>query len=301
MDSGDLKIFQAVAEEGSITKAANRLNYVQSNVTARIQQLEAELQTTLFYRHSRGMILTPTGKTLLEYAVKIRHLLDEAQKAVQDSPIPRGTLSIGALETTAAVRLPVILSAFHRQYPEVELSLVTGPTELLVGEVLQYKLDGAFVSGPIEHPDLQQTTIFDEELVLVSEAEENEFETAKRKNLLIFPKGCSYRAKLEQWLMADGILPLKKMEFSTLEAILGGVAAGLGVSLLPKSLINKLEMDGAVRSFPIPAVFGKVKTVFVHRQDLLVTVAFQKFVELIREKNALHSHQELFRVRQGRE
>ncbi len=282
MDSGDLKIFQAVAEEGSITKAANRLNYVQSNVTARIQQLEAELQTILFYRHSRGMILTPTGKTLLEYAVKIRHLLDEAHKAVHDSPIPKGSLSIGSLETTAAVRLPAILASYHKQYPEVELSLLTGPTEQLVEQVLRYELDGAFVSGPIEHPELQQERVFEEELVLVSEAAETDFETARRKSVLVFRKGCSYRGKLEEWLIAEGIFPVKSMEFGTLEAILGGIAAGLGVSLLPKSLINKLEVEGTVRSYPIPAVFGKATTVFVHRRDLLVTTAFQKFIEFLK-------------------
>lgn len=69
MESSELRIFRAVAQAGSITKAAQALGYVQSNVTARIQQLESDLNTQLFYRQ-RGMILTPTGEKLLAYAEK---------------------------------------------------------------------------------------------------------------------------------------------------------------------------------------------------------------------------------------
>lgn len=158
----------------------------------------------------KHLIFSGSSKTLLEYAVKISHLLDEAQKAVQDSPIPKGSLSIGSLETTSAVRLPAILAAYHKQYPEVELSLLTGSTEQLVEQVLRYELDGAFVSGPLEHPDLQQERVFEEELVLVAEAAETDFETARRKNVLVFRKGCSYRGKLEEWLLAEGHLPGQK-------------------------------------------------------------------------------------------
>ncbi|WP_036704760.1 LysR family transcriptional regulator, partial [Paenibacillus graminis] len=95
MDIGLLKVFQAAAEEGSISKAAQRLNYVQSNVTARIQQLEQELKTPLFYRHSRGITLTSAGQTLMEYTLKIINLLEEAAQAVLDSPVPKGSITVG--------------------------------------------------------------------------------------------------------------------------------------------------------------------------------------------------------------
>lgn len=106
MESGDLRVFQMVAREGTITKAALQLGYVQSNVTARIQQLEAELGTTLFLRHNRGMTLSASGKLLLDYANKIIGLLDEASKALSSSAEPSGPLMIGCTQTTAAVRLP---------------------------------------------------------------------------------------------------------------------------------------------------------------------------------------------------
>ncbi|BFH14280.1 hypothetical protein J6TS7_62860 [Paenibacillus dendritiformis] len=126
MESGELKIFQAVAREGSITKAAQALNYVQSNVTTRIQQLEAELKTPLFRRSNRGMTLTPAGKNLLEYADRILSLLDEAEKSARYSEHPSGPLRIGSIETAAVTHLTPLLKTYCLQYPDVQLSLRLG-------------------------------------------------------------------------------------------------------------------------------------------------------------------------------
>ncbi len=140
MESGDLRVFQMVAREGTITKAALRLGYVQSNVTARIQQLEAELGTILFLRHNRGMTLSASGKLPLDYANKIIGLLDEASKALSSSVEPSGPLMIGSTQTTAAVRLPKLLVAYYEEHPNVQLSLTTGHTQFLIDKVLRYEL-----------------------------------------------------------------------------------------------------------------------------------------------------------------
>lgn len=168
MEIRDLTIFVAVAKTGSVTKAAEQLGYVQSNITARIQHLENKLGTPLFHRLPRGMTLTSSGETLLSYAEQILHLCNEAEQAVQDSETPSGTLRIGAMETTTATRLPGILSEYHQQFPDVELSLTTGPTNQLIEAVLNYNVEAAFVAGPVDHPLLQESAVIEEELVLVS-------------------------------------------------------------------------------------------------------------------------------------
>ena len=144
MESQELRIFREVAKEGSITKAAQALGYVQSNVTARVRQLEEELNTKLFYRQ-RGMVLTPAGEKLLGYAERVLHLLDEAQQALNDSAEPMGRLRLGAHHTASAMHLPNILAEYNHQYPKVELSLVTDLSEELVHKILHFQLDGAFV------------------------------------------------------------------------------------------------------------------------------------------------------------
>src|SRR5689334_14215676 len=102
MDASDLKVFEAVARLGGMSRAAAELNTVQSNVTARIRALEEELGTALFERHSRGASLTRAGQRLLPYADRVARLLAEAQSAAKDEGTPRGLLTVGSLETTAA-------------------------------------------------------------------------------------------------------------------------------------------------------------------------------------------------------
>src|SRR6201995_1197043 len=159
----DLLTFSAVARNGGITRAAEALNTVQSNVTQRIKALEAEIGTPLFERHSRGMALTGAGRRLLPYAQRMAALSREAVLAARDDGEPKGPLSIGSMETTAAVRLPTLLAEFHRRYPAVRLTLKTATTADLVAAVLDGSLDGAFVAAPIEHAELTSTVAFREE------------------------------------------------------------------------------------------------------------------------------------------
>ncbi|TBL81174.1 LysR substrate-binding domain-containing protein [Paenibacillus thalictri] len=294
MESGDLRVFQIVAREGSITKAAAELNYVQSNVTARIQQLEAELQTTLFTRHNRGMRLTPSGSLLLSYADKVIGLLEEAYKVVTESTEPSGALTIGSLQTTAAVRLPKPLAAYLKTYPQVHLSLIAGHTRQLIDKVLRYELDGAFVSGPVHHPELLEELIFEEELVIVSEFAINSLHDAVVRPALVFSGGCSYRELMEQWLHACSVHQPQIMEFGTLEAIIGGVSAGLGISMLPKTVIAKAEAEGNLRSHAIELSLSKAQTVFIRRQDAFVSAAMRKLLDAVKQyENGLQAREEI--------
>src|SRR5581483_6058720 len=200
----DLQTFSAVARTGGITRAAEELNTVQSNVTQRVKALEAEIGTALFERHSRGMTLTGAGRRLLPYAQRMAALSREAMLAARDDGEPKGPLAIGSMETTAAVRLPALLAEFHRRLPAVRLTLKTATTADLVAAVLDGALDGAFVAGPIEHADLTATLAFREELVLVSAKRFNNLAALRAgtaesgPTALVFRTGCTYRQRLEQ-------------------------------------------------------------------------------------------------------
>ncbi|AIQ62344.1 hypothetical protein PSTEL_03730 [Paenibacillus stellifer] len=285
MDIGLLKVFMAVAEEGSISKAAQSLNYVQSNVTARIQQLEQELKTPLFYRHSRGITLTSAGQTLMTYTEKILNLLEEAEKAVVDSPVPKGSITVGS-DTTAAIRLPPILSAYRGKFPEVEVHLEIGLTDQLINSVLQYSVNGAFVDGPVEHPDIIQELIINERLGLIV-PETMDFcglRTVQDKTLLILNLDCMYRMQLEEWLRDEGYRLANVMQFGTMEGLLGCVKAGIGYAVLPVSYYNKLNVKDGIRCYPFPERYGEVPTVFIRRRDLYMTSAFQQFIEELKEQ-----------------
>src|SRR5277367_216018 len=210
MELIDLVTFSAVARTGGITRAADELNTVQSNVTQRIKALEAEIGTVLFERHSRGMTLTGAGRRLLPYAERMVVLSREAVLAARDDGEPKGPLAIGSMETTAAVRLPSLLAEFHRRFPAVRLTLRTAPTADLVAAVLDGTLDGAFVAGPIEHAELSAITACREELVLVTARQWTSLASLRAgtpesgPTALVFRTGCTYRQRLEQVLSELG-------------------------------------------------------------------------------------------------
>src|SRR5215470_7957849 len=120
MDLGDLTIFRAVVQEGGITRAAERLHRVQSNITTRVRQLEQDLGVDLFVREGKKLHLSPAGKLLLSYADRLIELADEARDAVHDVK-PRGPFRLGSIESTASIRLPGPLNEYHHRYPDVTL------------------------------------------------------------------------------------------------------------------------------------------------------------------------------------
>lgn len=286
MDVKELLIFKTLAHEGNITKVAEQLHYAQSNITRIVKKLEAELKTDLFYRHPRGVSLTSKGKLLLSYTDKILNLMEETKKAIQDSETPRGPISIGANETTASVRLPSVFASYSEQYPEVELSLNIGETKDLINEVLDYKLDGAFVVGPVNHPHLIQIPIMEEEIVVITDNRQDPLTslTNLKKRTLLTRPNCIHRKRMEQWIHDEGIVPMKIMEFGTLEAIIGCVKAGLGVSIITKSLVSHHKTDGNLIIHKIPEKYSIVKTVFIRRKDIYINSAYSKFIGILKSK-----------------
>ncbi|MBH8605562.1 LysR family transcriptional regulator [Thermoactinomyces sp. CICC 10522] len=280
MDFRDLQFFQAVARHKSVTKAAEELNYVQSNVTTRITRLERELKTSLFYRNGKGMTLTPSGRILIHYADRILQLMNEARNAFL---APQGPLKLGSTESTAAVYLPSLLKAYHQSYPDVDLSLTTGYSEQLIEQVLHYELDGAFVVGPVNHADLRSSVFVEEELVLITAPHHEQIRSAgdlQDQTILVYNAGCCYRAKLEEWLRAEGIRPVKRMEFSTLDGLLGCVKAGLGVALVAHSFARE-DRSGQIKLHSMPDAYKHATTFFIRRNDMQPTPALTHFMELI--------------------
>jgi DNA-binding transcriptional LysR family regulator len=268
MDLVALQIFKAVAEAGGITKAAARLHRVQSNITTRVKQLEARLGTALFHRHKRRLVLSPEGRTLLAYAERLLALSSEAQAALHNGA-PRGVLRIGSLESTAATRLPPVLSRYHLAYPEVRLELVTGTSGALVTRVLNGDIEAAFVAEPFTAQGLEMLLAFSEELVLIAPKGFAEIRTAKdaaHLPVLAFAAGCSYRRRLETWLGRAGISPERVMEYGSYHAIVACVAAGCGIAVVPKSVIRAVRPEREVRIQPLPKEIAAAKTQLVWRQ-----------------------------------
>lgn len=267
MDLDDLRIFTTVVEEGGITRAAEKLLRVQSSVTTRIKQLEESLETPLFLREGKKLHLTPAGQTLLDYSEQLLALAQEAREAVQD-PRPRGVFRLGAMESTAAVRLPAPLTEYYRRYPEVDLQLRTGNPTQLATAVLAGEIDAALVAEPIAKEPFEQRVAFREDLVMVANIDHPTISARSPppKTIIAFEHGCPHRARLEKWYERRGEMPRHTIQLSSYHAMLGCVVAGMGVALLPKSVLDTFPERGRVSEHKLPKGLNQAATLLIWRR-----------------------------------
>lgn len=291
MEMRQFKIFCAVADEGSFTAASEKIHTVQSNITQRIKELELELGQQLFVRHKSGVTLTPAGQTFLGYARRILQLSEECRETLGDETLSQSALRIGAMETTAAIRLPPILAPFRKAWPKVQLSLITGTTAELLKAVESRQIDGAFVGGFHQNSALHQEVVFQEELVLLSGTEHGSLKELTQHmsgvTVLAFRAGCFYRSTLESWLLRKGLTPNQTLELGTLDGILSCVAAGMGVTLLPRSVADQYASRMPIRSHDLPSEFARIETVFIRRNDTQQSKSMEGFLEIVRGHNTL--------------
>ncbi|WP_230412886.1 LysR family transcriptional regulator [Paraburkholderia antibiotica] len=271
MDLAALTIFRAVVRENGVTRAAAKLNRVQSNVTTRIKQLEEQLGTDLFIRDGRRLVLTPAGETLLPYAERLLALADEARHAVREDR-PSGRLRLGTMESVAATRLPSLLAQYHQQWPAVALELETGTTGRLIERVREFEVDAALVATPLDPAALgelfESVPVFREELVMLTPRGHrpiHEVGDIALSTLIAFERGCAYRSYIEKWYLEHGVRPARVLELGSYHAIVACVAAGAGVAVAPRSV---LDLQGDTSNIAVHALpdIGMVDTLLVWRR-----------------------------------
>lgn len=264
MDLGDLKIFVAVVREGGITRAAEKLHRVQSNVTTRIRQLEDKLNTRLFDRRGKRLVLTPAGRTLLDYADRLLSLASEAETAVQGGK-PRGIFRLGSMESTAAVRLPGPLSVYSKQFPDVVLELRTGNPTQLANALLAGDIDAALVAEPVAEAKFNSIVAFEEEPVIVTSMEHPPIGGAGRVpgTMIVFEHGCPHRRRLEEWYALQNDMPERTIELGSYHAMLGSVLTGMGAALVPKSVIATFPESSRLRINTLPDGQNRIRTLLI--------------------------------------
>jgi len=286
MELKSLRLFVTAAKSGSFNAAADQHHTVQSNVTAHIKKLESELDTRLFERKG-GISLTSAGHVLMEYAQRILDTHDHTLAVFRQQQNDPGQLRIGAMETTTAVRLPPILTAFNKAFPNVQLSIETNPSAMLVERLLAGEFDAIFVAGKAEHPNLDAQAIFQEKLVLVGQGEDFELpekDVLLQAPFLAFRQGCSYRQRIELLLSNLGIHAKRITEFGSIDGILGCVAAGMGYTLMPLSTIEDHQHRFDISYCEIPEHIAMMDTYFVTSKADGWSPALKDFASLLTTK-----------------
>jgi DNA-binding transcriptional LysR family regulator len=269
MDLDSLQIFKAVVDYGGITRAASHLNRVQSNITTRVKNLENRLGVKLFERRTGKLVLSSEGRLLMEYAEKLLRLSSEAESAMRRGK-PAGLLRLGTMESTAAMRLPALLSQFHHNYPDVQIALVTATSGELIARVHRLEIDAAFVAEPFSDAGLEIQPTFNEELVLISPRTVPPIKTPRDmrgRTIIAFAAGCSYRRILEDWLSVETLVPERVMELGSYHAIVACVAAGSGIAIVPRALLATMRVESEVNVAMLPPRFAHARTCLVWRRN----------------------------------
>ncbi len=269
MELSDLKVFQAVVLHGGVTRAAQALHRVPSNVSTRVKQLEEDLAAPLFLREGKQMQLTPQGKLLLDYATRLLALADEARGAMHDTN-PKGVLKLGAMESTAAMRLPSLLGALHARHRALSVELRTGPPRPLTAKVLAWELDAALVAEPVSDPRLSSVLAYVEDLVLIAPAGHARIRSAQdlqQTALLAFEPDCPHRGLLMAWCAQGNVAPQRIIELGSYHAMLGCCVAGMGVALIPAAILDTYTQRARLSVHTLPRPFQTMRIQLIWRKD----------------------------------
>ena len=261
MELRQVETFRVVAQELSFSRAAAKLGYVQSSVSAQVSTLERELGVPLFDRLGRKIALTNAGEVMFAYSGKLLALAEQTREAVVDvgagSGEVTGSLTVSAPETLLTYRLPKLLALFHERHPKVRLSVRPSAIGRLVGSarkaIEEGTVDVAFVlDEPLgeraQSADLAVGTLVAENVSVVAPTSHALASSSAvlahdlRGETVLLPEapesGCAYRGQFERQLGSAGVVPPETMEFQSIEAVKQCVAAGMGVSVLPSVAVD---------------------------------------------------------------
>ncbi|MBI5569144.1 MAG: LysR family transcriptional regulator [Desulfomonile tiedjei] len=247
MEIRHLRTFLTVAKLLSFNKAAERLHYAQSSISAQIQALEEELGVQLFDRLGRRILLTDAGERLIPYAEKIIDLADETRVEIGGGPAPEGSLTIRLPESLGVHRLPSVVYEFSVRFPSIRLNLINCAHESLQKELRNGAIDLAFLLAESFHAaDVEVQALGAESLVLVA-APSNPLTRKKLvrtrdlagETLLLSKVDCSYRRLFERILAQEGIPLEATRSFHSVAFLKQCVMAGSGITILPEVAVSE--------------------------------------------------------------
>jgi len=290
-----LKLVEAIAAEGTMTRAAARLYMTQSALSHQLAGLEEGLGVSLFRRVPRGMILTPPGEKVLDCARVVLHAVRDAQELVAATESEaQGTLRISTECYTCYHWLPARLKAFHASFPRVEVEIVVEATRRPIEAMLAGELDLAIVSGLPTQAAVSSRALFEDELVAILNPEHplagrrylspHDF---VHERLITYSVPTRLLTVYQQFLQPAGVNPARISRVDLTEAIVEMVKANLGIAVLARWAIARHLNAATLKALPL----GRRG---LHRKWYAVTVKSRRapayveaFVDLLAEEGVL--------------
>ncbi len=281
--------FIKTIETGSFTKAANALNYAQSSISKMIADLEKEWNLTLLERDRNGVHLTSSGKQILPYA---RMLLDDYQKLtsyVDDlNGLQKGMIRIGTFSSVAIHWLPDIFAEFQKDYPGIEYEMLLGDYREVEEWLEEGRVDCGFLSLPAKHTFETISLKMDEYLVVLpmehplAQKGKIDIHDLEDQPFLLLEHG----GKTEVTALLEKYQVHPQIRFTTWEdyAIMAMVEKGLGISILPKMILQRIPYDIEIRPLEIP-YFREIGLAIKNRTRLSsAAIRFIEYLDTIKKQ-----------------
>lgn len=292
MDIRQFRYFAAVAEHGSFSEAAARLNVAQSALSRQTLALEQELGVALFRRHARGVELTDSGNTLLERVRRIFREVEEARAdVIANARLPAGEVMIGTTSTTSRILYGPLAERFARDYPNVRLRFTEGVPYLLLEGLDTGRIDLAVMVDPEPRSSLELESLVTEQVYLIGAPDKAELPVAPctvdalaGHALVLLPRPAGSRVKLDRAASEAGISLNVRYEVANVDVAKDFVARGLGLGLLPHSSVFGDIEAGRYRGVVIDGI--AITRTLVRRADHVPTPAVQELARVVKDEFA---------------
>jgi DNA-binding transcriptional LysR family regulator len=293
-----LQVFHTVARLLSFTRAADSLHMTQPAVTFQVRQLEEHFNTRLFDRTHNRISLTEAGRRVYEYSDKIFHLYEEMEGAVRElTGDVSGVLMLGASTTIAEYMLPALLGDFKAKYPHVGIRLKVSNTDAIVSMVEENEIDLGVVEAPVANKNLVVELCRVDQLVAVVPPGHllGSRGRVAVSELLGYPyiareEGSGTREVMHEYLRASGMSVNSLntiMELGSPEAVKGAVEAGMGVSVLSRTTIQKELRLGTLVAVPLMPPLERPFS-FVHQKQKFRVRAMEELLNFARQYCSTH-------------
>lgn len=290
-----LKVFHAVAQLQSFTRASEKLCLTQPGISKHIKQLEEYYEIRLFDRLGKKVVLTQAGEILFAATENIFHLINEAKIKIDElKGLFGGKLRIGASFTIGTYIVPEILGDFRHRYPGIEIDLDISLSRQIADKILQNSLDIGFLGAPVNNEKLIEKYFLTDELVIIVSSGHN---WAGRKSIqpgelsseayILSKQGSGTREVVEERFEQAGITLRKTMEFGNTETVKKAVEAGLGMSVLSQHAVSREVEAGVLRSICLPGIDLKRALYIVYHKDKYITKAASAFLALCESYSGL--------------
>src|SRR5271165_744466 len=287
-----LRIFQAVAQSRSFTRAAEAVHLTQPGISKHIKQMEEYYGVPLFDRLGKKVALTQAGEILFAATQEVMSSIEAAEQRIDDlKGLRGGKLMLGTSFPIGVYILPGVLAAFQQKYPAVEVVLDISLSQRINNRILANKIDLGLVSHEVHDPRLLSRRFMTDELVAIFPA--NHKWAAKhritpqdllRETYIVAARGAGTRAVVEERLKEQGIVLQNVMDFGNLEGVKHAVEVGLGVAIQARSVVKREIAAGSLRSLPLAGMDARIEYLYVCRKDKHLSNAANAFLDLLRQQ-----------------